>query len=267
MSRSIWIILVVFGLVLLDVCAIATADGGPDYYAVTGVAANGVLNLHAEPSAEGRKIGEIPHDARGLQNLGCTGGPSFAEWAKMSEAERQRAGRDRWCKVRCRGIEGWVAGRYLMEDSNARTVPDPAKSEAANNLQAFPPAEKGMVRHVLQLPNLDDESLFKVELIVGQTVLLDANNRYFFGGKIEEETIEGWGFPRYIVKELGPMGGTLMAVDPNEPKVPRFITLAGEPYLIRYNSRLPVVVYVPEGAEVRYRIWRAESEMKPIEKG
>jgi ecotin len=140
-------------------------------------------------------------------------------------------------------------------------------AQAADNLVAFPPAEKGMVRHVLQLPKLDNESLFKVELIVGKTVLLDSRNLYFFGGQIEEEIIEGWGFPRYIVKQLGPMGGTLMAVEPSEPKVSRFVTLGGEPYLIRYNSRLPIVVYVPEGVQVRYRIWRAESEMKPIEKG
>jgi ecotin len=140
-------------------------------------------------------------------------------------------------------------------------------AQAADNLKAFPPAAEGMVRHVLQLTKQDDESLFKVELIAGKTVLIDSKNMYFFGGKIEEETIEGWGFPRFIVRELGPMGGTLMAVDPNEPKADRFVKLAGEPYLIRYNSRLPVVVYVPEGVEVRYRIWRAESEMKLIEEG
>ena len=96
---------------------------------------------------------------------------------------------------------------------------------------------------------------------------LDEGNRYFFGGKIEAENIEGWGFTRYVISELGPMAGTLMAVDPNAPKVPRFITIGGEPYLIRYNSRLPVVVYVPEGVEVRYRIWSATPEAKPIEKG
>ena len=59
------------------------------------------------------------------------------------------------------------------------------------------------------------------------------------------------------------MAGTLMAVDPNAPKVNRFITLGGEPYLIRYNSRLPIVVYVPEGVEVRYRIWTAAPKPQP----
>jgi len=33
------------------------------------------------------------------------------------------------------------------------------------------------------------------------------------------------------------MAGTQMAIDPNAPKLNRFITLGGEPYLIRYNSR------------------------------
>ncbi len=140
-------------------------------------------------------------------------------------------------------------------------------SLAAGNMKAFPPAEEGMVRYVLQLPQQADESAFKLELIVGKTVQIDAGNRYFFGGRIEEETIEGWGYTRYIVRSFGQMAGTLMAVDPNAPKVARFITLGGDPYLIRYNSRLPVVIYVPEDASVRYRIWSAGAEARAIEKG
>ena len=140
-------------------------------------------------------------------------------------------------------------------------------AQAADNMKAYPAAEKGMERHVLQLTKQTDESLFKVELIVGKTVQVDKNNRYFFGGKIEAQIIAGWGYTRYTVRESGPMGGTLMAVDPNTPMVDRFVTVGGEPYLIRYNSRLPVVVYVPEGAEVRYRIWSTETEMKTMEQG
>ena len=137
---------------------------------------------------------------------------------------------------------------------------------AANNMKAFPPADKGMLRYVLQLPSHNNEGDFKVELIIGQTVEVDGNNRYFFAGTIESETIKGWGFTRYIVRELGPMAGTLMAVDPDTPKIKRFIGLRGEPFLIRYNSRLPVVVYVPEDVEVRYRIWTADSETKAMQK-
>ena len=140
-------------------------------------------------------------------------------------------------------------------------------AQAADNMKAFPPAEKGMVRYVLHLPKQDDETGFRVELSVGKTVLIDEVNKYFFGGKIEVETIKGWGFPRYTVSKLGPMAGTRIAVHPDTPKVNRYIRLGGEPYLIRYNSRLPIVVYVPEGVEVRYRIWNASPEVKAIEKG
>ena len=128
-------------------------------------------------------------------------------------------------------------------------------------------AEAERVRYVLQLPKLEDESTARVELIVGKTVQVDEANTYFLGGKIERESIKGWGYTRYMVQKIGPMAGTLMGVDPNAPKVDRFITLGGEPYLIRYNSRMPVVVYVPEGVEVRYRIWTAGAEMKVMQEG
>jgi ecotin len=105
---------------------------------------------------------------------------------------------------------------------------------------------------------IQQQTAFLLEVIV---------NKYFFGGKIEKETTKGWGFPRYIVKKLGPMAGTLMAVDPNAPKVTKFITLSSKPYIIQYNSRLPIVVYVPDGAEVRYRIWTAGEDIKTMEAG
>ena len=140
-------------------------------------------------------------------------------------------------------------------------------AQAADNMKAFPPPGDGMVRYVLQVPKQDDESTFKVELIVGKTVKLDKGNRYFFGGNIKKETIKGWGFPCYKVGKLGPMAGTRIAIDPNAPKVNRFITLGGEPYLIRYNSRLPIVVYAPSDVEVRYRIWRASPEVRMMDRG
>jgi ecotin len=142
-----------------------------------------------------------------------------------------------------------------------------APAGAADPMAAFPPADRGMVRHVLQLPKEADEAALKVELVVGKTVQVDEGNRYFFAGKIEEKTVEGWGYTRYVVVALGPMAGTLMAVDPAAPKVSRFVALGGEPFLLPYNSRLPVVVYVPEGVEVRRRIWRAEPEARPVDKG
>ena len=119
---------------------------------------------------------------------------------------------------------------------------------------------------MITLPFRADEDLLKVQLIVGKTMKLDPQNRYFFEGRLETESIPGWSYDRYLLKSLGPMAGTLMAVDPNEPKVDRFITIGSEPELLRYNSRLPLVIYVPNGVEVRYRIWSAEEKIQTAPK-
>ena len=131
-----------------------------------------------------------------------------------------------------------------------------ALARAADDMQAFPPAADGMTRIVIRLPKQQDETAFKVELILGKTVKTDAINQYFFAGTLETENIPGWGFDRYILRKLGPMAGTLMAVDPHAPQVERFVSI-GEAPLLRYHSGLPLVVYVPTGVEVRYRLWHA----------
>lgn len=128
-------------------------------------------------------------------------------------------------------------------------------SPAEKQVKPFPLPGPGMERYVLFLPVREDESLRMVQLIVGRTEETDPINRYFLSGRIQTETIQGWGFIRYVIKDLGSMAGSRMAVPPGTPMQARFIPLGGEPYLIRYNSRLPVVVYAPEGAEVRYRVW------------
>lgn len=139
--------------------------------------------------------------------------------------------------------------------------------ESIDNLKAFPAPEAGMTRFVLHLEPQVQEYIYRVELLVGKTVETDEHNRYFFAGKLSEESIPGWGFNFFLLKELGPMAGTLIGVDPSAPKVKRFITLGGEPQLLRYNSRLPLVLYVPEGCEVRYRIWKAEPESQSMNPG
>ena len=103
-------------LVWLGMAAVAqaTADG-PDFWRVTGVAADDVLNLRAGPTARAAKIGEIPHDADGLTNFGCVGGMSFAEYQEATEAEREAAAKSRWCRVMHVTQIGWVAGRFLTE--------------------------------------------------------------------------------------------------------------------------------------------------------
>ena len=136
-----------------------------------------------------------------------------------------------------------------------------------DNMKAYPPAADGMKRVVVYLESKEEEDDYRIELMVGKTVEVDAANRFFFSGTLEEETIEGWGFPKYIVKQIGPMAGTRIGVDPDAPKVKRFVILGGEPKLLRYNSKLPLVVYVPKDAEVKLKVWVASPQPVTLNEG
>ena len=111
------------------------------------------------------------------------------------------------------------------------------------------------------------ESTLKVELIAGKTIPIQGKNQHHFAGKIQAENVSGWGFTQYRVSQLGALVSTRMAVDPDAPMVEQFISLAGEPFLIRYNSKIPVVIYAPEGVEVRYRIWNAQAQYQKAKQG
>ncbi len=130
--------------------------------------------------------------------------------------------------------------------------------------KAYPKAKEGQVRHVLHLPKETDEDSLKVQLIVGKVMDTDGVNQVFFGGGIKEKDVPGWGFPQYIVT-VGPAASTLIRVPLGKPPVKKFVTMGGEPHLIRYNSKLPVVVYAPEGYEVKYRFWKADAETQTID--
>lgn len=148
----------------------------------------------------------------------------------------------------------------------ALATPVFANDQASMWEKAYPAAEKGSNRLVVHLPELADEFAAKVELIVGKEQETDGVNIVHLGGKIEESDVKGWGYPRFDVT-VGPGMTTLIGVPPGQPTVKKFVTLGGNPYLIRYNSKLPVVVYVPEGYELRYRIWTAGQETKNADKG
>ncbi len=137
-------------------------------------------------------------------------------------------------------------------------------------LQAFPPYSCGQMRYFIHMPKVEDEEdedALRVELQVGKTIETDGFNRYFFGGALEKVPIPGWGFERLVLKELGPLASTKMMPPPGSAPVKQFVRLGGEPELLRYNSRLPIAVYVPEDVEVKYRFWRADKETSSPSRG
>ena len=125
-------------------------------------------------------------------------------------------------------------------------------------LKAFPPAEEGIDRLVIILPHKErggEENRFKVELIPGKTMLTDDVNLMHLGMTIVPRPLKGWGYTYYEITGSDVAMSTMMAVPEGGQKIERFVQ--GTSLLIRYNSRLPIVIYVPKGYEIQYRIWNA----------
>lgn len=140
-------------------------------------------------------------------------------------------------------------------------------TEAPSELKAFPAAKDSQERFVIVLAEKarGEEDAFKVEIIVGQEMLTDGVNQVRLANTIESSTVEGWGYPYYEVTGPAKAMSTQMAPAEGSPEVRTFVT--APPLVIPYNSRLPVVVYVPKGFEVRYRIWTASDTTSKADKG
>ncbi|MBF4557734.1 serine protease inhibitor ecotin [Pseudomonas sp. p50] len=137
------------------------------------------------------------------------------------------------------------------------TVVHAAKLE---EVAPFPKPEQGFTRQVIHLPSQPQEENFQVEILAGKTLTVDCN-RQRLGGILEEKNLEGWGYPFYrLEKVIGPMS-TMMACPDGKSKQD-FVPVVGDGFLLRYNSKLPIVLYVPEDVDVRYRVWSASSKVE-----
>lgn len=142
----------------------------------------------------------------------------------------------------------------------------PAFGAEHQELKAFPVAKEGMERFVIVLSQKErgKEDSFKVEIIVGKEMFADGVNLVRLGNTIEPRSLNGWGYTYYEVTGSSEILSTMMASPEGVPMVKKFVTAS--PLQVPYNSRLPIVVYVPTGHEVQYRIWKASEIIRKAEK-
>jgi len=127
-----------------------------------------------------------------------------------------------------------------------------------DNIAMFPQAKEGYVRYAIEVPKTENDYDHKLELFIGKNRMVDCNHQSYYGD-IDEVTLKGWGYTYLEVKHIDEGATTMMAC--SQPKVEKFIVLRDpKKTLRRYNSRLPLVVYVPKGFEVKYRVWSASDD-------
>ncbi len=125
------------------------------------------------------------------------------------------------------------------------------------DLSMFPAAQPGYKILALKVPEKPNEKDFKIEVLVGKTQEIDCNY-YFMMGTSQNLALDGWGYNYTVVTTNGSISGTKMGCPDNIRKM-AFVHMSA--LMFDYNSKFPVVIYVPDFCEVKHRIWSASEEL------
>ena len=149
------------------------------------------------------------------------------------------------------------ASNAVAADASSPPGSAPGSSDMSvqEMLKPFPAAKPRQTRWVIQLPAQSNEADWRVELIPGKQMQIDCNQHHL-GGKLHAKTLKGWGYGYYEFISKGQITSTLMAC-PESSKRQAFV--AAESLMLRYNSRLPLVVYTDKAYQLQYRFWRADA--------
>ena len=142
------------------------------------------------------------------------------------------------------------------------------------NLTGYPEPAPGLKRWVIQpsglLPKSSDPLIsaqpldWRIQLIVGQTVSLDCNTKRLSGPGMTMRML-----PKASGKALFEVKGPLVVIstkmlcsDQQTSARSTFLSLGKQPYLVPYNASWPIVVDLPAGTELRWRLWKAETRQQ-----
>lgn len=129
---------------------------------------------------------------------------------------------------------------------------------ANDKTKMFPKTETGYTKYIIDVPKTSNDFDHKVEVIIGQDVMSDCNTKTVIAN-IEHRVLQGWGYSYIYVTSDTKSTTASTKMRCREPKKKRFIQVRNKTLLMRYNSKLPIVVYVPNHLAVKYRIWSASS--------
>jgi len=123
----------------------------------------------------------------------------------------------------------------------------------------FPASIEGMKQFIIN-PSAEGKKLI-IEFYAGKEQLVDCN-RHRLSGDFLEKQVEGFGVSYYLFEGSGAVFSTKMGCPDYEKQI-EFI--ASSSIRVIHNEKTPLVLYVPEGLEIRYSIWEnTGSEQKAL---
>lgn len=154
--------------------------------------------------------------------------------------------------------ENLIHGKIADATNYIEVNKSESSKEAIDNLKPYPrpsPAQKRVT--IFLKPQVEQtEGNLQVEILIGKIEEVDSCNSHFLtGAKLTEKTVQGWGYT-FLEAELGNgVAATRMFCGGSNTR--QFVP--GARKMIRYNSRLPVVVLGEAEMIVHYRIWSAQN--------
>lgn len=145
----------------------------------------------------------------------------------------------------------WVAMTASTTLSKAQMVIDKI------DLGIFPAAEKGYKKLVIEVPYSGNDKNKKIEFSVGKWMEVDGCNSFHLAGSLEKKDLQGWGYDYYVFKTEGQVVSTQMGC-PTAPK--RHLFVSAQPETVRYNGRMPIVLYVPDEYDAQFKIYVTDGD-------
>lgn len=110
---------------------------------------------------------------------------------------------------------------------------------------------------VIEVPHSSQDSNKKIEFTIGKMMEVDGCNSHGLMGSLEKKDLKGWGYDYYVFQSNGDVFSTQMGC-PDAAK--RNLFVSNQPETTRYNGRMPIVIYVPEEFEVKFKIFTADQD-------
>ncbi|MFW1735996.1 ecotin family protein [Acinetobacter sp. ULE_I001] len=133
-------------------------------------------------------------------------------------------------------------------------------NKGVNDLNVYPPVKKDQNRNVIVLEPKENEDDYRVLITASIEGMQDCNTKSR-SAKYTEKVVEGMQYPYYEVGKIGDVVTTLMGCSemPQMGEIP--INLSGNT-ILRYNSKLPIVVYASNGIKINSKIFKLEEIKK-----
>lgn len=149
-----------------------------------------------------------------------------------------------------------LATATILPSTQAASPPaisPPSPVDMSVTMQPFPKPQANDQRLVIRLPQRQNEQNLLVRIIPGKNATVDCNSQSYTGS-LDTKTLEGWGYDFYVLRTDGKMMSTMMACPANSKRT-AFVPVAAAQQTISYNSRMPLVYYVPKGFTVKYEVF------------